>query len=1139
MPFDVHGARRAGYSYQEIITQLATDQKFDLDGAMKAGYRPHEILAQLSGAGDHEPEPKGQGFWSTVGSDVSGAVHGLGEMSRKLTSGDLPGVAADLTQPSTDAMMNAAESIGEGNYWGAAQHALGAVPFVGPAAERFTEKWNKKEYAGALGSMVVPVATAELPKLPGAVRAVGRGVGRGMEAVGKYGVRSSLGRINKTTAATAADINSGLDSILRNRAETSVSGKGKMQSAVDASEEAKSAVIDTDPTRSISPAFGAKAGKIVRQRLANQAAPGPELETVDRTVKEFYESPRPNSKMGVISRPGKAARNLTARETQDMKAGTYKRLGERAYMPDVKNSASVLTEKQIAHEANAALTEKFPELQDINARQKGQIIGRKMIRDAVDREVRSSHAGGRIGAVVGGAAGFVEGGPMGAAIGAIGGGSVGEIVSRVLRDPAIRSQLSLKIYHAGKGLRTMSEAKSIMQERVDAITAQTRSDPNVISPKFKPPSLGLSVESIDTPGKLLPRSRSDMFKVGAALLNKTGNVSTKEFARQMGGVVTPNVKDGWKIATSQAGAETVLTAKAMHAGSKAMVASLKKISNRGGGTLTSHGVIEGRTDAGVAAGGKNWYPGLMRELYQKFGEKTVRRLIKTESIVSPNQTVETSIGQALDREATINFGAPEKQFGRYQNSAGAQYANDVTPSGLKVEPYDWQKQTALDDAMRAEGHVPRHPVGEEPPFLPVDTIHTQGSGFNAWKSESGKPVSPTSTIRAYTDAQLRMEARRVLRPGERGSAAQSSNWVGTQTDINPTTGGKSTPWAKMVLNEIERRTKEGNRALLERSDSEFNFGNNTSVTELADSYQRERGAEPTTKITAAQINEKRAIAMARAYDAMPKRDARAKPAYEALRKEVDAQWDRAASAGYTLEPWTQEGQPYASSKAMLADVRDNQHLFFFTGGEPHPFLSGIDPKTGLSANSKFRAVHDLFGHAKNGLSFGPEGEEAAWRSHVQMFSPLASKAMTAETRGQSAWVNFGKQNYDAGKHTNRPMSAREYAPQKAALLPDEFNAIEKSGRWGHEVDYGDEVSSIVLLKSGRVLESAPVPANTRNLQTHLQVITKAGVDPSEVVDTGFRIGSRIEWDAGGGSVMDRSFTLGEHDAKMAAKKRVE
>jgi len=50
-------------------------------------------------------------------------------------------------------------------------------------------------------------------------------------------------------------------------------------------------------------------------------------------------------------------------------------------------------------------------------------------------------------------------------------------------------------------------------------------------------------------------------------------------------------------------------------------------------------------------------------------------------------------------------------------------------------------------------------------------------------------------------------------------------------------------------------------------------------------------------------------------------------------------------------------------------------LYFFQGGDPHPLLGKVDPATGLSLNDKFRAIHDLFGHAAEGYGLAPAGKK--------------------------------------------------------------------------------------------------------------------------------------------------------------------
>lgn len=56
MPFDVEGARRAGYTDAEIADHLAQQGGFDATGARKRGYTDADIIGHLTGATPH-PEP--------------------------------------------------------------------------------------------------------------------------------------------------------------------------------------------------------------------------------------------------------------------------------------------------------------------------------------------------------------------------------------------------------------------------------------------------------------------------------------------------------------------------------------------------------------------------------------------------------------------------------------------------------------------------------------------------------------------------------------------------------------------------------------------------------------------------------------------------------------------------------------------------------------------------------------------------------------------------------------------------------------------------------------------------------------------------------------------------------------------------
>ena len=213
---------------------------------------------------------------------------------------------------------------------------------------------------------------------------------------------------------------------------------------------------------------------------------------------------------------------------------------------------------------------------------------------------------------------------------------------------------------------------------------------------------------------------------------------------------------------------------------------------------------------------------------------------------------------------------------------------------------------------------------------------------------------------------------------------------------------------------------------------------NEEIRTQASEYSKQAGLPELSDLPYAKVDEPRATRIADAYEEAvhSPNDPKVKAAYEAFKQETLEQWNYLKAKGIKFDAWTKEGQPYANSAEMRADVADNKHLSFYQGGEmpaDHPMAAKI-PGSDLSYNDTFRAVHDYFGHAKEGFEFGPRGEENAWRTHSQMFGDEARKAMTSETRGQNSWVNFGPE----GKANRADPTNTVFAEQKATLLDDEF-----------------------------------------------------------------------------------------------------
>lgn len=162
--------------------------------------------------------------------------------------------------------------------------------------------------------------------------------------------------------------------------------------------------------------------------------------------------------------------------------------------------------------------------------------------------------------------------------------------------------------------------------------------------------------------------------------------------------------------------------------------------------------------------------------------------------------------------------------------------------------------------------------------------------------------------------------------------------------------------------------------------------------------------------------------VAAAYEGAPAGTPRVMKAYRAFADETRQQFahltapQQAGGLGVRVEITDED--PYATHEEMVNDLATNRRLQVLgthvTGS--HPFLSDEE-------NDMFRATHDAFGHAAIGRGFSRHGEEAAFHSHSQMYSPAARRAMVSETRGQNS--SFIYRNY--GEH---------FPEQKLVDMPD-------------------------------------------------------------------------------------------------------
>ena len=282
--------------------------------------------------------------------------------------------------------------------------------------------------------------------------------------------------------------------------------------------------------------------------------------------------------------------------------------------------------------------------------------------------------------------------------------------------------------------------------------------------------------------------------------------------------------------------------------------------------------------------------------------------------------------------------------------------------------------------------------------------------------------------------------------------------------------------AENITNEAQKADEE-NAAILEGTMPEppapaagkrlFNEPNPEAAV-IENEFKASKGINTPEPEKITKLDEEKSKTIADAYEQLVDSpdDPEVQKAYQAMADETMDQFSAIEKAGVKVEIWTGEGEPYKNSEEMIKDVRDNKHMYIFSteegfGDSPitdqqrqqNALLrdSGVKDVNGkpLLINDIFRFVHDYFGHTRLGNSFGAIGEENAWNVHARMYSPLARRAMTTETRGQNSWVNFNKayRNPDGtmkkkGDEGFVPPAQRPFAEQKMALLPEEFSNIE-------------------------------------------------------------------------------------------------
>lgn len=379
------------------------------------------------------------------------------------------------------------------------------------------------------------------------------------------------------------------------------------------------------------------------------------------------------------------------------------------------------------------------------------------------------------------------------------------------------------------------------------------------------------------------------------------------------------------------------------------------------------------------------------------------------------------------------------QYGPHEGIAWMQYAKNVRDMGYEAMRYaDGQLRIFTPQAVKpVSTTIFEHVV----PAISAETVNARARDVyarhmaNNGSSTYVKSGTDATGMSAYSVAVFKQ--REVTVPGQ-PNLATIAKYIRANDDLLSSDAHLLGTWFNaddgLTYLDVARSVPDMKTALqLARENGQISIWDLRTSTniplghplfDIAHQYNADNGLAPIQELTYTRMNPAKGKEIARAYERLQavNPDPAVKAAFDAMALEEEQQFN-AVSKAVHIESWDKEGSPYKNSAEMRADVFGNNHLYVFAGGEPHPYRDAGQIFRG-------RAVHDLFGHARTGFEFGPDGELNATRMHAQMYSRAALPALIVDNIGTTAWVNFSDAN------EGLPQSKRAYAEQKVDLLPE-------------------------------------------------------------------------------------------------------
>ena len=134
---------------------------------------------------------------------------------------------------------------------------------------------------------------------------------------------------------------------------------------------------------------------------------------------------------------------------------------------------------------------------------------------------------------------------------------------------------------------------------------------------------------------------------------------------------------------------------------------------------------------------------------------------------------------------------------------------------------------------------------------------------------------------------------------------------------------------------LDQLFKSEDSILEEESGTSSRFQKNEDITRIAEEYISKNNLEKLDKLEVKKLDPEYSKAIADIYESAKddSNNPEVKKAYKAMAEEVINQYDALVENGYKVKIFEAGVEPYASSREMLADLKENKRLVGFSTEE--------------------------------------------------------------------------------------------------------------------------------------------------------------------------------------------------------------